>query len=97
MSNKASPELPGSVLQGAMVFSSSMLKGKLTSLNASIVANAGLCLKSFTAIFGIFADGTILKTPELIWLEPSLTTLPTSHMKLADSRSRLFFQRADDY
>jgi hypothetical protein len=36
-SNADSSELPGRGFQGAMVISSSMLKGKLTRLRASIV------------------------------------------------------------
>ena len=36
------------------------------------------------------SSGLILKTPEFPWPEPSFTTLPASHGKLADSRSRPF-------
>lgn len=80
--------LPGRVLRGAMMVSSSMLKGKLARLRASIAGIEGSYLRSFTTRRGIFSNGLILKIPELPSLEPSLTTLPATHGKLADSRSR---------
>ena len=89
-SDADSSELPGRVLRGAMMASSSMLKGKLARLKASIVGIEGSCLRSFTTRRGIFSNGLILKMPELPSPEPSLTTLPASHGKLADSRSRPF-------
>ena len=78
-------EPPVRVLQGAMMFSSSILKGKLAPLRASIVGIEGSCLRSFTTRRGIFSNGLILKTPE-----GSSTTWPATHGKLADSRSRPF-------
>ena len=89
-SDAAPLELPGRVLRGAMILSSSMLKGKLARLRASIVGIEGSCLRSFTTRRGILSNGLILKMPELPSPEPSLTTLPATHGKLADSRSRPF-------
>ncbi len=89
-SDADSSELPGRVLRGAMMVSSSMLKGKLALLRASIVGIEGSCLRSFTTRRGILSNGLILKVPELPSPEPSLTTLPASHGKLTDSRSRPF-------
>ena len=89
-SDADSSELPGSVLRGAMMLSSSMLKGKLARLRASIVGIERSCLRSFTTRQGIFSNALILKMPVLPSPEPSLTTLPASHGKLADSRSRPF-------
>lgn len=86
-SDADSSGLPGRVLRGAMMVSSSMLKGKLACLRASIVDIEGSCLRFFTTRRGIFSNGLILKMPELPSPEPSLTTLPASHGKLADSRS----------
>ena len=82
--------LPGRVLRGAMTASSSMLKGKLACLRVSIVGIEGSCLRSFTTRRGTLSNGLILNIPELPSLEPSLTTLPASHGKLADRRSRPF-------
>lgn len=65
-----------------------MLMGNLACLRTSIVDIEGSGLRSFTTRRGIFSNGLILKTPELPLPEPSLTTLPTSHGKLAESRSR---------
>lgn len=87
-SDTDSSELSERVLQGAMIFSSSMLKGKFARLKASILGIEGSCLRSFTTRQGVVFIGSILKTPELPLPEPSLTTLPASHGKLADSRSR---------
>ena len=87
-SDADSSGLPGRVLRGAMMVSSSMLKGKLARLRASIVGIEESCLRSFTTRRGIFFNGLILKMPELPSPEPSLTTWPASHGKLADSRSR---------
>ncbi len=84
-SDAESSELPERVLQGATMDSSSMLKGKLARLRASIVGIDVSCLRSFTTRRGILSNGLILKIPE-----PSLTTWPASHGKLADSRSRPF-------
>lgn len=80
----------GRVLHGAMMLSSSMLKGKLARLRASNVGIEGSCRRSFTTRRGIFSHGLILKMPELPSPEPSLTIWPASHGKLADSRSRPF-------
>ena len=89
-SDADSSELPGRVLRGAMMVSSSMVKGKFARLRTSIVDIEGSCLRSFTTRRGIFSSGLILNMPELPSPEPSLTTLPASHGKLADSRSRPF-------
>ena len=89
-SERGSSGFPGRVLRGAMMLSSSMLKGKLASLRASIVGIDGSCLRSFTTRRGVFSHGLILKTPEFPSPEFSLTTCPASHGKLADSRSRPF-------
>ena len=81
---------PGRVMRGAIMDSSSMLKGKLARLNASIVGVEGSCLRSLTTRWGTFSNGLIFKMPDLPWPEPSLTTRPAIHGKLADSRSRPF-------
>ena len=70
-SDADSSELPGRVLRGAMLLSSSMLKGKLARLRASIVDIEGSCLRSFMTRQGIFSNGLILKVLELPLLEPS--------------------------
>lgn len=88
-SDAGSSQLPGRVLQGAMTSSCNMLKGKSARRRSSIVGIIeGSCLKSFTTSWGIFSNGLILKMPELPSLDPSFATLPASHGKLADSRSR---------
>lgn len=87
-SDADSSDLPGRVLRGAMMVSSSMLKGKLARLRASIVGIEGSCLKSFTTRRGIFSKDLILKMPEMPSPESSLTTLPASHGKPVDIRSR---------
>jgi len=76
----------GRVLRGQMMFSSSMLQGKLAFLRASIVGidSDGVSRLSFMTR-GILPSDLILKMPE-----PSLTTSPASHGKLAASRSRPF-------
>ena len=56
-SNADSSELPGRVLRGAMMVSSSMLKGKLACLRASIVGIEGSCLRSFTTRRGFLSNG----------------------------------------
>src|SRR5271154_7602687 len=89
-SNEDSSGFPGRVLQGAMMFSSSIVKGKLAFLMAYIVGIEGSCLRSFTTRRGVFSNGMILKIPELPSPEPSFTTWPAIHGKLADSRSRPF-------
>lgn len=89
-SDANSSELPGRVLRGAIMLSSSMLKGKLARLRSSMVGVEASCLRSFTIRRGIFSNGLSLKMPELPWPEPSLTTWPASHGKLADRRSRPF-------
>ncbi len=78
----------GRVLRGAMMVSSSMVKGKFARRRVSIVGIEGSFLRSFTTRRGISFNGLILKMPELPWPEPSLTTWPASHGKLANSRSR---------
>ena len=83
-------EFSGRVLQGAITVSSSILKGKLARLRAIIVGIEESFLRSFTTRRGTVSNGLILKMPELPWPDPSLTTLPASHGKLADSRSRPF-------
>lgn len=77
-------------MRGAIRLSSSMLKGKLDRLRVSIVGIEESSLRSLTTRRGIFSDGWILKMPVLPSPEPSLTTLPASHGKLAESRSRPF-------
>ena len=72
------------------MLSSSMLKGKSARLRACIVGIEGSCLRSFTTRVGILSNGLILKMPELPWAESSLTTLPASHGKPVDNRSRPF-------
>ena len=81
-------ELPGRVLQGAMMVSSSMLKGNFARPRASIVGIEGSCLRSFTTRRGVFSNRLNLKMPELPSPEPSLMTLPASQGKLTDSRLR---------
>ena len=89
-SDADSSGLPGRVLRGAMMVSSSMLKGKLARLRASIVGIEGSCLRSFTTRRGVFPNALTLKMPESPSLEPSFTIWPATHGKLADSRSRPF-------
>lgn len=89
MSDADSSEL-GRVLRGAMIDSSSMLKGKLARLRTSIVGIEGSCLRSFTTRRGVFSNDLIMKMPELPSPDPSLTTLPASHGKFAESRSSPF-------
>ena len=50
----------------------------------------GSYLRSFTTRRGIFSNDLILTILELPLPKPSLTTMPASHGKLADSRSRPF-------
>lgn len=83
-----SSELPGRVLRGAMMASSSMLKEKLARLRASIVGIRGSFWRSFTIRQGIFFNGLILKMPVLPSSEPSSTTWPATHGKFTHSRSR---------
>ena len=67
-------EISGRVFRGATMVSSSMLKGKLASLRASIVGIEESCLRSFMTRSGILSNGSILKMPELSFPEPSLVT-----------------------
>ena len=80
-----SSELPGRVLRGAMMDSSSMLKGKLACLRVTMDGIEMSSLKSFTTRRGIFSNGLILKTLDSPGLEPASTTLPATHGKLADN------------
>ena len=83
-----SSTLDARVLRGAMMDSSSMLKGKLALLNSSIVGIEGSFLRSFTTKRGTFSNGLILKRPVLPSLAPSLTIWPATHGKLSDKRWR---------
>ena len=47
----------GRVLRGAIMFSSSMLMGKLARLRASMVGRDGSCLASLTTRRGVFSNG----------------------------------------
>ena len=67
--------------------SSSMLKGKLARLRASIVGAEGSCLRSLTTRRGTFPKALIFKTPSP---EISGTTWPARNGKLTDRRSRPF-------
>ena len=87
-SDRGSLGLPGRVLRGATMLSSSMLKGKLACLRASIVDSNGSCVRSLTTRRGLSLHGLILKMPESPSAKPSFTTWPASHGKLASSRSR---------
>ena len=90
VSDGGSPEVPGRVLRGAKMDSSSMLIGKLARLISSIVGIERSFLRSLSTRGGNLSNGLILYTPELPSLAPSLTTWPAIHGKLADSRSRPF-------
>lgn len=63
-----SSELAKKLLRGATMLSSSMLKGKCARLKASIVGIEASCRRSFTTRRGIFSNGLIVKTPELLRL-----------------------------
>ena len=79
----------GRVLRGAIMFSSSMLMGKLARLRASMVGRDWSCLRSLTMRWGVLSNDLILKVSASSWPVPFiLTTWPASHGKLADSRSR---------
>lgn len=80
-----SSELPGRVVHGAMIASSSIAKGKSARRSASIVGAEVSCLRSLTTRRGIFSNGLIFEMP---LSEPSRTTSPASHGKLTDNRSR---------
>ena len=87
-SDGGSSGLPGRVLRGATMLSSSMLKGKLACLRASIVGIDGSCLRSLTTRRGLSLHGLILNIPESPSPKSSFTTWPASHGKLASNRSR---------
>lgn len=55
-----SPEVPGRVLRGAMMVSSSMLIGKLARFISSIVGIEGSFLRSLTTRRGILSSDLIL-------------------------------------
>lgn len=78
----------GRVFRGAMMDSSSMLMGKLARLRVSIVGIEESCASSLTTRRGVSFKGLIEKMSELPWPEPSLTSWPAIHGKLADSRWR---------
>lgn len=80
-----SSALPGMVLRGAMIDSSSMLMGNLDCLRVSIDGVEASYLRSFRTRRGSLSKDLILEMPELPWPAPSLTTLPASHGKLVDN------------
>jgi len=60
VSDGVSPQVPGRVLRGAMMVSSSMLIGKLACFMSSIVGIEGSFLRSLTTRRGILSNDLIL-------------------------------------
>ena len=60
VSDGGSPEVPGKVLRGAMMVSSSMVIGKLARLISSIVGIERSFLRSLTTRRGVLSNGLIL-------------------------------------
>ncbi len=79
-------EVPGRVLRGAIMFSSSILEANLDLLSMSIVAIDGLFLRSFTTRRGISSKGMILNTPVFPFIF-SCITWPATQGKLPESLS----------
>ena len=77
------------MVRGERRFSCSMLMGKLARRRESIVGAAGSEVRSLTTRRGVGSKGLILgtSTPSMC----SFTTWPATHGKLAETRSRPFF------
>src|SRR5271156_47116 len=84
----SSSQLVGRPLRGVSTAPSSMLKGKLAFLRASIDGTAASWVRSFTIRGLVLSEGMILESPVLPSATPSLMTCPASHGKLTNSRSR---------
>jgi len=79
-------EVPGRVLRGAIMFSSSILEANLDLLRMSIAGIDGSFLRSFTTRRGISSKGVILNTPVFPFVF-SCTTWPATQGKLSESFS----------